>query len=138
MRNVRICVALGHLPASQVCELKKLYLADIWSLTERQQSVCELSKQHLAIFSLVVQLQTFQEVLIAACVLVLLDLSKDGQELLNLQFLLILLLGSTHLLYNSLCRVEVQAPQDVPQVDGINSAAAIEVIDGEGKVSPYK
>jgi hypothetical protein len=51
--------------------------------------MCQFSKQHLAVLSLVVQLHTLQEVLIASYILILLDLSEDGQEIFNLQFLLI-------------------------------------------------
>ena len=51
--------------------------------------MCQFSKQHLAVLSLVVQLHTFQEVLVASYILILLDLSVDGQEIFNLQLLLI-------------------------------------------------
>jgi hypothetical protein len=51
--------------------------------------MCQFSQQHLAVLSLVVQLHTFQEVLIASYILILLDLSEDGQEFFNLQLLLI-------------------------------------------------
>jgi len=51
--------------------------------------MCQFSKQHLAVLRLVVQLHTFQEVLIASYILILLDLSVDGQKLLNLQLFLI-------------------------------------------------
>jgi len=51
--------------------------------------MCQFSQQHLAVLSLVVQLHTFQEVLIASYILILLDLSEDGQEFFNLQLFLI-------------------------------------------------
>jgi hypothetical protein len=51
--------------------------------------MCQFSEQHLAVLSLVVQLHTFQEVLIGSYILILLDLSEDGQKIFNLQLLLI-------------------------------------------------
>jgi hypothetical protein len=51
--------------------------------------VCQFSQQHLPVLCLVVQLHTFQEILIASYILILLDLAEDGQEVFNLQLLLI-------------------------------------------------
>ena len=51
--------------------------------------MCQFSQQHLPVLCLVVQLHTFQEILIASYILILLDLAEDGQEVFNLQLLLI-------------------------------------------------
>lgn len=98
--------------------------------------MCELSAKHKTILVLVVQLQTFQEVLIAALVFVFLGLAVDGKELFKRKLLLALLLGTTEFLDGGKCGVGVERPQKVAKVEGIDLAVALEIVDGEGEGCP--
>lgn len=51
--------------------------------------MCKLSQEHLAVLFLVVQFQALVEVLEASLVLVLFALGEDGQELVELDLLLV-------------------------------------------------
>ena len=88
-----LCLYLQtNLPTAQTCTHTQTHthtLSNNHLLTKSEQYMCQFSKQHLAVLSFVVQLHTFQEVLIASYILILLDLSEDGQEIFNLQLLLI-------------------------------------------------
>lgn len=57
----------------------------------------ELSEEHGAVGVLVVKLKHFHEVLVGTSVLVLLHLRVDGEELIELQLLLLLLGGNSEL-----------------------------------------
>lgn len=91
----------------------------------------QLSQQHGAVLLFVVQLQTLEEVLVATHVLLLLDLSVDGEELVQLDLLLSALLGSTHLADEFQSWVQVQGTQSRSDVHGIHRTAAIPIVDGE-------
>ena len=98
-----------NLPTAQSCARVHTYthththtLSNNHLLTKSEQYMCQFCKQHLAVLSFVVQLHTFQEVLIASYILILLDLSEDGQEIFNLQLLLI---------YNSKLRLPHISPK---------------------------
>lgn len=59
-------------------------------LTKWKKGVWKLSGQHSAVFLFVIELQALQEVLEAALILLLLlDLTEDGEELFNFKFLLV-------------------------------------------------
>ena len=58
-------------------------------LTQRLQDVAKFSNHHFSVSSLVVELQALQEVVDVSDILVLLDLAEDGEELIDLQFLLV-------------------------------------------------
>lgn len=100
-------------------------------LTEGEKGVCKLGAQHGAVLSLVVQLQTFQEVLVASLVFVFLGLAVDGEELLKGQEFLAPLLGASELLDGGQCGVVVECPQYIAEVEGINLVAAVSVEDRE-------
>lgn len=98
----------------------------------------QLNHQHCAVLVLVVQLQALEEVLVASLVLLLLDLAEDGQELLDGQFLLALLLGASHLLAEGQRRVEVQGAQHIANLASVDLALTLHIEDGEGELSPWK
>lgn len=98
----------------------------------------QLSAEHEAVLVLVVQLQALEEVLVAALVLLLLDLGEDGQELLDGQLLLAPLLGGAHLLAQRQGRVEVQGAQHIADLAGVDLALTLHVEDGESELSPWK
>lgn len=100
-------------------------------LTERKEGVGQLSAEHGAVLSLVVQLQALEEVLVHALVLVLLALAEEGQELVQGELLLTLLLGAAQLLNGGLGGVQVEGAEDAAEVDGVDGASAIAVVDGE-------
>lgn len=89
-------------------------------LAERQQGVRQLSRQHGAVLVLVVQLQALNEVLVAALLLLGLDLAVDRQELLQRQQFLVALLGLANLLDQGQRRVAVQRAQHIAQIEGVN------------------
>lgn len=98
----------------------------------------QLSQHHEAVLVLVVELQALQEVLVASLVLVLLDLSEDGQELLNGELLLSLPLGLSHLLAHGQGGVQVQGAQHLADLGGIDVALTLQIEDGEGELSPWR
>lgn len=55
----------------------------------------------------------------------------------NRELLLALLLGTTELLDGGQCGVGVERPQDISDVEGIDLAAAVEVVDREGEGCPW-
>jgi len=66
------------------------------TLTEGKKNVFQLSVHHGAVLGFV-ELQDFNEVLVGAGVLVLLDLSEEGHEVVELDDLLLLLLSAAKL-----------------------------------------
>lgn len=82
-------------------------------LTKGQQGVLQFSEQHGAVLLLVVQFQALNEILIAALLLLLLHLRVDGQEFVQLDLLLVALLGATHFLDQSQGGVQVQSAQGI-------------------------
>lgn len=61
---------------------------------------------------------------------------KYGKNTNGEQFLA-LLLGTTEFLDGGQCGVGVERPQDIAKVEGIDFAAAVEVVDGEGEGCPW-
>lgn len=82
-------------------------------LTKGQQSVLQFSEQHGTVLLLVVQFQALNEILVATLLLLLLDLRVDGQEFVQLDLLLVALLGATHFLDQSQGGVQVQGAQGI-------------------------
>lgn len=115
-----------------------LSVSNFLLLTQSQQVVLQLNHQHHAVLVLVVQLQALQEVLVASLVLLLLDLAEDGQELLDGQLLLALLLGGSHLLAEGQRRVEVQGAQNIANLASVDLTLTLHIEDGEGELSPCK
>lgn len=98
-------------------------------LTEGKEDVFELSVHHHAVLGFVVELKHLHEVLVGAGVLVLLDLSENGHEVINLDHLLLLLVLASDLLNDSQGGVQVQGSEAVADVEGVHRAIALEVID---------
>lgn len=98
-------------------------------LTKGKEDVFELSVHHHAVLRLVVELKHLHEVLVRAGVLVLLDLSENGHEVINLDHLLLLLVLASDLLNDSQGGVQVQGSEAVTDVEGVHRAIALEVID---------
>lgn len=105
-------------------------------LTQSQHVVLQLSQEHQTVLVLVVQLQALQEVLVAALVLVLLDLGEDGQELLNSQLLLSALLAGAHLLAQGQSGVQVQGAKHITDLGRVDGALTLHIEDGESELSP--
>lgn len=106
------------------------------SLTNSQKHVREFSGQHHAVLSLVVELKTLEEVLVASLVLVGFELTVDRKEFLEGHRLLAALLGTAHLLNRAVRRVEVEGAQDVAEIDGVDDVRAVRIIDGECEFAP--
>jgi len=98
--------------------------------------VLELSVQHHAVVVLVVQLEHLHEVLVGATVLVLLHLREDGQELVQLELLHLLLVLASELLDEGEGGVEVERPQAVSDEEGVHGVVTLEVVNGEGELHP--
>lgn len=103
---------------------------------QRHENVLELGQKHLAVILLVVELQALQEVIESAGILGVLDLSEDGEELIGLQELLLLHLGSAELLDLSEGWVQIECTEHVADVEGVHRLVALEIVDGEGELSP--
>jgi len=106
------------------------------TLTKGHEDVLQLSVHHGAVLSLVVQLQDFHEIFEGAGILVLLDLCEDGEEVVDLNDLLLPLFLASDLLDDGQGRVKVQGTQAVANVVGVHCAITLEVIDGEGEFHP--
>jgi len=106
------------------------------TLTKGHEDVLQLSVHHGAVLCLVVQLQDFHEIFEGAGILVLLDLCEDGEEVVDLNDLLLPLFLASDLLDDGQGRVKVQGTQAVANVVGVHCAITLEVIDGEGEFHP--
>lgn len=103
----------------------------VWVFTKGEKGVRKFSSHHLAVLFFVVQLKTFQEVVEVALLLVFLALTEDGQELVQLQLLLVLLLGAAQFFDRGEGWVQVEGAEHVTNVDSVDCAIALEVVDGE-------
>jgi len=97
----------------------------------------QLSADHQTVLRFVVQLHALHEVLVATDILVFLGVTEDGQELVQLELLLTLLLGATHLLNDSIGGVQVEGSEAVTQVESVDGVVSIKVVDTEGEFSPF-
>lgn len=65
------------------------------------------------------------------------DIKLNADKMVNYgEHLLALLLGAAELLDGCQDGVGVERPQDISEVEGVNLAAAVEVVDGEGEGCP--
>lgn len=97
----------------------------------------QLSTDHEAVFSFVVQLHALHEILVGSHILIFLAVTEDGQELVQFELLVSLLLGATHLLDESVGWVQFESSEAVTQVEGIHGIVTIEVVDAKGEFSPF-
>lgn len=93
--------------------------------------------EHHAVFLLIVQFQTFKEVLVASLFLIFFALAEDGQEFVQLQFLLALLFCTAQFLDGGISRVQVQCAEDIANVYRIDDVGAVVIVNGEGEFCPF-
>merc|ERR1719347_1038094 len=93
------------------------------TLAEGEEDVLQLGVHHGAVLGLVVELEHLDEVLVATGVLVGLHLGEDGQEVVDLELLHVLLLLAAHLGDHGQGRVEVQG------AEGITEVVSVELYD---------
>jgi len=103
-------------------------------LTEVGQQPEELVAEDGAVVVLVVELEDLDEVVDAAGVLGGLGLGEDGVEVLDLHHPLALLLLAAQLIDGGKGGVDVARPQEVANVEAINLAVTLEVIDIKGEL----
>lgn len=97
----------------------------------------QFGAEHGSVLLLVVQFQTLKEVLVASLLLVFFALAEDGQEFVQLHFLLALLLRAAQLLDGGIRRVQVQRTKDVAKVNGVDDVGAVGIVNGEGEFRPF-
>jgi len=114
-----------------------VHLLPLQLLSEGEEDVLQLTQHHCSVLHLVVQLETLDKVLVGAGVLGLLDLRVDGEELLELDELLSLLLGATQFFNHLEGGVLVEPPQTVAQIEQVHAGLALEVIDVKGKLCSF-
>ena len=107
-------------------------------LTEVGEKSKELVLEDGAVLVLVIQLQDFNEVVEAAGVLGVLGLLEDGVEVVELDGLLSLLALTAQLSDGLQGGVEVAGAEEVADVEAIDLTVALEVIDLEGELDPYR
>ena len=110
------------------------YLHFFAGLTEVGQQPEELVAEDGAVIVLVVELEDLDEVVDAAGVLGGLGLGEDGVEVLDLHHPLALLLLAAQLIDGGKGGVDVARPQEVANVEAINLAVTLEVIDIKGEL----
>jgi len=106
------------------------------ALTQRQENVFQFSVHHGAVLGFVVKLQDLNEIFIGTGILVLLDLSEQGHEVIDLDDLFLPLFGASELSDGGQGGVKVKSTKAVANVVGIHGAIALKVIDGEGEFHP--
>merc|ERR1712071_470404 len=84
------------------------------TLTQRHEDMVQLSTDHEAVFSFVVQLHALHEILVGSHILVFFAVTEDGQELIQFELLVSLLLGATHLLDESVGWVQFESLRGHP------------------------
>jgi len=106
------------------------------AFTKIFQNVGQFRGHHGAILFLVVKLEDFNEIVVAATVLVLLDGDEHGDELFEFHHLLTLLGWDGELFQLLVGGVEVDSTEQVRDVPGIDNTFAIEIEDVEGELHP--
>lgn len=123
-----------------MCKLYGIGLARRRSplLTQVGEQPVELVAEDGAVLVLVVQLQDLDKVVDAASVLGVLALLEEGVKVVDLHHLLALLLLAAQLLDGGQGGVQVARPQQVPDVETVHLAVALEVVHVEGELDLCK
>merc|ERR1712008_268462 len=112
------------------------YIELMMLLTKICQNVLQFRGHHGAILFLVIKLEDFNEIVVEATVLVLLDGDEHGSELFELHHLFALLSGNSELFKLLVGGVQVDSTEQVRDVPGINNTFAIKIEDVEGEFHP--
>jgi len=107
-------------------------------LTEGQKNVLQLTQHHGAVLHFVIELQALNEVLKGTSVLGLLHSAVDGEELFKLDELVSLLGGATQICDHLQGGVQVETSETVSQVEQVNPALTLKVIDVESELGAFR
>jgi hypothetical protein len=106
-------------------------------LTKGQQNVLQLTQHHGAVLHFVIELQALNEVLKVTGVLGLLHSAVDGEELFKFDETVSLLGGATKICDHLQSGVQVKTSETVSQVEQVNPALTLEVIDVESELGAF-